>query len=80
VQVRAIGNRVAKIDPNAKADGPIGRLLAVMYRNLLLHPDRAPHRAVDAVKNDEQGITTSLDDPANMRFNGRVDYVTAQRT
>ena len=30
VQVSPVGNRVAKVDPDAEADGPIGRLVAIV--------------------------------------------------
>ena len=73
VEVSAIGNRVAEVDPDAEADGPIRRLIAIMDRNLLLHLHGTAHRPVDAVEHDEQGIAAGLDDPAAMlaRWPGR---------
>ena len=54
MQISSVGNRVADVDPDAKADGPIGRLVPVMVRNLLLHLHSAAHRSVDAVEHDQQ--------------------------
>ena len=75
VQVSAIGNRVANVDPDAEADGSIWRLVAVVDRHLLLHLHGAAHRPVDAVEHDEQGIAAGLDDPATMLLDRWVDQV-----
>ena len=75
VQVSPIGNRVADVDPDAEADGPIRGLVAIVDRNLLLHLHGTAHRSVDAVEHDEQGIAPGLDDPAAMLLDRRVDQV-----
>ena len=80
MQISSIGNRVANVDPDAKADGSIGRLVAVMDRNLLLHLHGAAHRSVDAVEHDEQRVAAGLDDPAAMLLDRRVDQVAPQST
>ena len=54
VQVSAVGNRVAKVDPDAEADGSIRRLISVMDRNLLLHLNGTTHRPIDAIEHDQQ--------------------------
>ena len=49
-----------------------------MNGNLLLHLHRAAYCPVDAVEHDEQGIATSLDNPAAMLVYRRVYQVAAQ--
>jgi hypothetical protein len=56
MQVSAIGNRVANVDPDAEADGSIGRLLAVKDRDLLLYLHGAAHRPVYAIEHDQQRV------------------------
>ena len=73
MQVGSIGNRVADVDPDAKADGSIGRLVAIVDRNLLLHLHGAAHRAVYAVEHDQQRVAACLDNPAAMLLDRRVD-------
>jgi hypothetical protein len=73
MQIGPIRNRVAKIDPYAKADSSIGGLFAVVDRNLLLHLHGAPNGTVDAVENDQQRIAPSLNDPASVLFDCWVD-------
>ena len=80
VEVSAIGNRVAKVDADAEADGSIRRLIAIMDRNLLLHLHRTAHRSIDAVEHDEQRVAAGLNDPAAMLLDRRVDQVAAERT
>ena len=48
MEVRSIGNRVAKIDPDAEADASVGRLVGIMDRNLLLYLHGTPYGSVDA--------------------------------
>ena len=78
VQVCSIGNGVADIDPDTKANGSIWRLISVENWHLLLHLDGTAHGTVDAVEHDEQRIAPSLDDPAAVLVNRRVDEVAAQ--
>ena len=78
MQVGSVGNRVANVDADAKADGSIRRLVAVVDWNLLLHLHGTAHRPVDAVEHDEQGIAAGLDDPAAMLLDRRVDQVAAE--
>jgi hypothetical protein len=80
VKVGAIGYRVPKIDPNPESDCPIRRLIAIMTWHLLLHLDRATHRAVYAVEHDQQGVPASLDDFAPMLLDPRIDQVPAEST
>ena len=78
VKVSSIGNRVADVDADAKANGSIWRLISVKDRHLLLHLNGTSYRPVDAVEHDEQGIAASLDDPATMLLDRRVYQVAAQ--
>ena len=80
VQISPISNRVANVDPDTKADGLIGGLLAIVDRNLLLHLRGAAHRSVNAVEHDQEGVTLSLDDPTTMLVNRWVDDRAAQVT
>ncbi len=78
MQVGSVGNRVADIDPDAKADGPIGRVVIIMVRNLLLHLHGAAHCSVDAVEHDQQRVAAGLNDPAAMLRDRRVDHIAPQ--
>ena len=75
MQVSPVGNRIAKVDADAEAHGSIGRLVAIVDRNLLLHLHRTAHRPVNAVKHDEKGIATGLNDPAAVLIDRRVYQV-----
>ena len=66
MQISAVCNRVANVDPDAKAYGSIGRLVTVIVGHPLLHLHGAPYRPIDAVEHDQQGIAASLDDPTTM--------------
>ena len=80
MQVSPISNGVSNVDADAKADGSIRRLIAVVDRNLLLHLHGTAHRPVDAVEHDQQGVAAGLDDPAAMLLDRRVDQVAAEST
>ena len=72
------GNHIANVDPDAKSDGPIGRLVTIMVGHLLLHLHGTAHCSIDAVEHDEQGITASLDDPTTMLTYGWIDQRPAE--
>ena len=78
MQVSAISNGVADVDPDAEPDGAIRGLIAIMDRNLLLNLDSTADRPVYAIEYDEQGIATSLNDPAAVLLDCRVDQVGAE--
>ena len=80
VEVSAIGNRIANVDPDAETDGPIWRLVAVVDRHLLLHLHGTAHGPIDAVEDDEEGVAPGLDDPAAMLLDRGVDHLPAERT
>ena len=73
------GNYITNIDADAKADCPIGRYVAIMGRNLLLHlHGTTDPRSVNAVKHEEQRVASCIDDPAAMLVDGWVDQVLAE--
>jgi hypothetical protein len=80
VQVSSIGNRVTDIDADAKAYGSIRGLIAVVDRNLLLHPHGTTHRSVYAVKDDQQRVTRRLHHPAAMLLDRWVYQSAAEPT
>ncbi len=53
MEVGALGDHVADVDSDAKADGPIGGLVAVIVGRLPLHFYRTLHRTIDAVEDDK---------------------------
>jgi hypothetical protein len=77
VQVGPVCNRVTEVDADTKADGPIGRLVTIEHRHLLLHLHGAAYSPVYAIEGNQQGVATCLDDPAAMILNGRIDQVGA---
>ena len=80
VHVGAVRDHVADIDADAEANARLGRSVAVMARQLLLHLHRAAHRAVDAVEHHQQRIAARVDDPAAMLGDRRIDQVAAERS
>ena len=78
VDISAIWNHIADVDADAKADRPIGRLVAIVGGHLLLHLHRTAHRSINAVEHDEQGIASRVDDPAAMLVDGWVDQSAAK--
>ena len=79
VQVGAVRDHVADVDADAEADAAVRRLVAVIHRHLLLHLDRAAHRAVDAVERDQQRVAAGLHHPAAVLADRRVDQRAPQR-
>ncbi len=73
MEVGAVWDRVAHVDADAKANAAVGRLVTVIDRHLLLHPDSAPHCTVDAVERDQQGISAGLHHPAAVIADCGVD-------
>ena len=79
VYVSPVGNRVAHVDANPKADGPISRLVTIVDGHLLLDLDRTAHRSLSAVEHQKERITTCVDEPATMLVNRRVYQASAER-
>ncbi len=73
MNVVAVDDDVAEIDPEAELDAGLG---ALGHRRLPL--GRATHRIDDAGELDEQSVAGGLDDAAVMRGDGRVDQFAAQ--
>jgi hypothetical protein len=61
----------------AESDYPV-RGSTIVGRHPLLHAHRKSRRAIDAVEHHEQRITPSVDDPAAVRHQRRLDQVMAQ--
>ena len=53
VQVRAIGDHIAKVDADTKSDDLIRWVVAIMMAYLPLNANRAAHCPVNAVEHDE---------------------------
>src|SRR5690349_7598805 len=80
MQVSAIGNRIANVNPDTKPDSSVRRLVAIQVGNLLLDLHGTAYSAIDAVEHDEQRIAASLDDAAAVLLNRRVDQIAAHGT
>ena len=52
MQVCAIGNGITNVEPDAKPDYPITRMVAIVGGYLLLHLCGTAHRPVDAIEYD----------------------------
>jgi hypothetical protein len=74
VQVCSIGYSVANIDPDAETNGPIGRLVAIQDRNLLLDSHSAADRTIDAVECNQQRVAPGLHDPAAVLLDRRGGF------
>ncbi len=73
VQISAIRDRIADVDPDPKADGPIRKLVTIKDRNILLHLDRKAYCPIDTVEYHQQGVAAGLNNPAAMSVEGRID-------
>ena len=73
------GNHVADVDADAEADAPVGRLIAVIDRHLLLDLYRAAHCAIDAVERHQQQVAAGLHHSAAVLADRRVDQNAPQR-
>src|SRR5262245_32375295 len=75
VQIRAIRDRIADLDPHTKTDSPIWRTVSVERRDLTLHLHGTAHGTINAVEHDQQRVATSLDNLPAMFVDGRIDYL-----
>src|SRR6516162_5059367 len=73
VQVCTVRNRIADVDADAKPNGSISGLVAIVDRDLFLDLNGTAHRPVDAVKHYQQRISACLNDPATVLVDGWVD-------
>src|SRR5690348_3031790 len=78
VQIRSVAYRIAKVDADAEAHSKVRWLIAVVERNLLLDLHSATHRAVDAIKDDQERITAGLYDPAAVLLESWPNHLTSQ--
>ena len=72
VKIRAVCDHVTDVHANAEANVSFWRLFSVIGRHLPLHFNREAHRAI-AVKGDQEGVATSLNQRATMLIDCRFD-------
>ncbi len=75
VNIRAVREYITDIDADAKADAPIGRLVAVKLRHTALHRNRAAYGRGGAGELEEQGIPRSIHEPAVVLAQFGLDQV-----
>ena len=78
MQVGSVGDRIADVDPNSKANRPISGSVTVGCWNVLLHSDRAAHCPIDAVEYHQQRVAAGLNDSTAMRGDGWIDDIAAE--
>jgi hypothetical protein len=78
VDVTAILNDVAEIDPDTKLNALLFRHSGVAFSHLELNLDGAPHRVDNACELDEQPVAGRLDDAPAMLFDFRVSKLASQ--
>jgi hypothetical protein len=61
VEVGAVPDRIAHVDPDPEANTTVGRMITIMRRHLLLHLDPAAQGTVDAVERYQQRVSSGLD-------------------
>ena len=79
VDVAAIGDEVAEIDPDPKGDAFVFRHLGIALEHRPLDLDGATHRIDDAREFDQHAVAGGLDDAAVMLADFRVDKLAAMR-
>jgi hypothetical protein len=72
MKIGSIRNRVSYVDSEAEENCPVGRRAIVIGCDLLLDPYSAAHCSIDAVKDEEQGITAGVQDSSIMLGGGRI--------
>jgi len=72
VKIGSIRNRVSYVDSEAEENCPVGRCAVVIGCNLLLDPYSAAHCSIDAVKDEEEGITASVHESSVMLGSSRI--------
>jgi hypothetical protein len=72
VKISSIRNRVSYVDSEAEENCPVWRWAVVIGCNLLLDPYSAAHCSIDAVKDEEEGITASVHDSSIMLSSSRI--------
>ena len=66
MDIEAIWNYVADVNADTEADCPIRRLIAILGGHFLLYLHSTAHRPINAVEDDEQGVTCGIDEPTAM--------------
>jgi len=78
MDVSSVWNYISEVDAEAKADQPIGGLIAIVCGNLLLYVHGAAHRSFNAIEHHEQRIAPGVDNPTAMFVDGRVNQCPAE--
>src|SRR5271170_6958975 len=79
IEVVALDDHVAEIDPDAQFDAVVRAYTRVVLGHRLLHRDRAAHRVDDARKLDQHAVAGGLDDAPVVLGNFRIEELAAQR-
>ena len=78
IDVTAILNDVAEIDPDTELNALLFRHSGVAFSHLVLNLYGAPHRVDNACELDEQPVASRLDDAPAMLFDFRVGKLASQ--
>ena len=80
VQIGAIRDRIADVDPDPKPNSPVRKLVAIKDRNILLHLDRKAHCPIDTVEYHQQGVAAGLDNSTAVTVEGWIDDLAPEFT
>jgi hypothetical protein len=72
MKIGSIRNCVSYVDTETEKNCPVGRWAIVIGCDLLLDPYSAAHRSIDAVEDEEDGITASVHDSSVMFGSSRI--------
>src|SRR5215813_1109615 len=76
VKIRAICDRITDVHPDTESNVSFWWLFAIVVGHLLLHLDRKPHGAIDAVKGNEERVTAGLHQSAAILVDRWIDQRT----
>jgi hypothetical protein len=79
VYIVAIGDHVAKVNPDAKGDAPALGRIGIAVGHCPLYLDSAPHRIYHAGKFDQHAVAGGFNDAALMFGNARIGQFAAMR-
>jgi len=76
VKIRAVCDCITDVHPDTEPNGSLWWLFTIVVGHLLLHLDRKPHGAIDAVKGNEERVTASLHQPTAILVDRWIDQRT----
>jgi hypothetical protein len=79
IEVLAVDDHVAEVDPDTEMDAPVVRNIGVALDHALLHLDRPTHRFDRAGKLNEDAVAGRLDDAAAAPGDAGVDQIAPAR-